>query len=202
MLYEEILNSGEQDAVYEFFWYNFKSSVVNFAQASQLDSIKRFAREVPVLSKKLNDLKSHKRYDDIIDEINIFLRNFLWSAIESNADSNEYSYHLNIANSNLKRWLNLPKIKDDKPEELVALKAIYSIHGPVLVNTMVPSSVNPFEIEPVITSIVRYAYSYKLEKVLTTLTQEPVTQKIVVKTLRSLGLNVPDSIRNLSKILK
>jgi hypothetical protein len=67
---------------------------------------------------------------------------------------------------------------------------------------MVPSSVNPFEIEPVITSIVRYAYSYKLEKVLTTLTQEPVTQKIVVKTLRSLGLNVPDSIRNLSKILK
>ena len=51
-----------------------------------------------------------------------FLRNFLWSAIESKADSNEYSYHINIANTNLKRWLNLPKIKDDKPEELVALK--------------------------------------------------------------------------------
>ncbi len=202
MLYQDVLNSGEPDAVYEFFWYNFKSSVVNFAHAASCDSIKKFSSEVPVLSKKLNQLKSLKRYDDIIMEINIFLKNFLWSAIESTTETNEYYYHINIANTNLKRWLNLPKVNDNKPDELVALKVIYSINGPVQVNHMVPSSVDPFEIEPVISSIVRYAYSYKLEKVLTKLTQEPVTQKIVVKTLRSLGLNVPDSIRNLAKILK
>jgi hypothetical protein len=207
MLYQDVLNSGEPDAVYECFWYNFKSSVHNFAAAdNKMDVI---AQRVPAVSKRLNELKADKRYDDIIAEIDLFLTDFLWTAIGTLASPGGHDYHMNIANTNIKRWLSLPKNKEDPPPDIVALKIIYAVIASKLGHTteILQMLLNirgvadkPFILENVIASITRYCYSHHIELVLNKLTQESVTQAVVVRTLRSLGLTVPDSIRDCSKI--
>jgi hypothetical protein len=64
-----------------------------------------------------------------------------------------------------------------------------------------------FDREHIIASMTRFCYRRVhegtwQEAVLTRLTKEPATQAIAVKTLQGLGLNVPDSIRNLAKFLR
>ena len=202
MLYQEVLNSGEPDAVYEFFWYNFKASVTNFTSANTDVKAK-----VPVVSQRLNRLKAEKKYDDIIVEINTFLVDFLWSSV-SILDS---EYHLDIASTNIKRWLNLPKIKEEPPADISTLKVIYSIvlkHKEPEVKQMLMNARGQFDRDRIVSHITRYCYrrttnegcSWALN-ILTKLTQEPVTQPIVVKTLRSLNVNVPDTIRSCAKLI-
>ena len=202
MLYQEVLNSGEPDAVYEFFWYNFKASVTNFTAVNADVKAK-----VPIVSQRLNMLKAEKKYDDIITEINTFLVDFLWSSV-SIPDS---VYHLDIASTNIKRWLNLPKVKEDPPADISTLKVIYSIilkHTEPEVKQMLMNAKGPFDRERIASHITKYCYRRATNEgcawaltILTKLTQDSVTQPIVVRTLRSLNVNVPDTIRNCSKLM-
>jgi hypothetical protein len=201
MLYDEILHSGEPDAVYEFFWYNFKSSVSNFAEACPV--LKQLAAAVPGVSAQLNDLKAQKKYDEIVSNINIFLKDFLWSALLTLAK--EKIYFLKIASTNVKRWLNLLKIQEHPPPDLVGLKIFYSLIISrtdllqIFMNIRGESS-KTFDLEQVIGGITLYSYRHREAGLLNKLTQEPETQAVVVKTLRGLNLHVPENIRNFSHI--
>ncbi len=123
MDYSDILNSGDDDATYEHFWYNFKDSVINISRLNS-ELFLNILENVDKTSKELNFYKKQGKINNIIIEIENFLSQFLWTSLHLfQKDTGEY--HLNIAHTNIKRWSSLLNTGTRAPFKV--LKLIYSI---------------------------------------------------------------------------
>jgi hypothetical protein len=204
MLYADILTSGEPDAVYEFFWLMFKDSVKNFSSSvygcTQLTEI---SGEVPVISGRLNNLQKDKKYNDIISEIDEFLTKFAWTSLLT-VDDPCFSYHINILNTNINRWINLPGIKETPQSAalhvILALSKNSSQYDLVKYARGPPES--PFDVKKVVSRITKFSLRKDRPTALTRLTGHPVLQPLVVDVLQDIGIDAPVTIRDGQKIIK
>lgn len=132
--YSDVLLRDYPDAGYEYFWLNFKDSVSNITRHGGTACTPKtvaLSREVPVLTNKLNNLQALGQYDQIGVEIQRFLKIFLHCVFK------ESDYHINIARTNLKRWLKYCQYRRDVPKDGVApmdplddpeMKYLYFLH--------------------------------------------------------------------------
>ncbi len=104
MTHTEILLSGDPDAGYHYFWMNFKGSVTNAASVSKNPDLRALDKELTLVSDRLNILKDQAKFDQIGQEIQHFLKEFLWHILS------EDKYHIAIASTNLKRWIRYTEI--------------------------------------------------------------------------------------------
>ncbi len=193
------------DAEYESFWYNFKDSVLNFSRASPSPLYDHILGRLPLVSSSLNALQKEKRYDEIITIIETFLTDFLWISLK-NPGNSSYPYHLNIANTNLKRWTALPNTSKSRAFNLV--KIICSIacnknpHPDTfgLISAIENLGVPEVDFVRIITVIVSYAYKHKMSTVLTRLMSDDECQRYTVAVLHKMNIMVPEHIRNGAKI--
>ena len=97
----EILSSSNPDKDYEFFWLTFKNSIIPYV-GKDVDMIKKFSKSLDVLQKE-------KKYDEIKDEITIFLYKHAESIAAHLIFSSCYvtCMHFTV---NMKRW---KKIDDE-----------------------------------------------------------------------------------------
>jgi len=197
MIYQEILDSGDPDAVYEHFWYNFKDSVSNFGQ------IHPIIETLPIegVSNQLNVFKSTQDYKHIIEKISSFLVEYLWTCLSSDS-----VYHLNINYTNLRRWLDLPNTQEshDCLLDLQLLKVIYSLIPKIGI-----TFIKEFDLEEgagayaenIIKNLASRAYLLKNSLILSRLTEHDLIRPYVICMLYQMGIKVPHTIKNGSKIL-
>jgi hypothetical protein len=207
MLYAEVLTSGDPDAVYEFFWLMFKGSVTNFTAVLNEDRAKvlfELEREIPVVSNRLNILKKEHKYSIIIEEIEAFLVKFAWSALLMIDDEN-FSYHINIVNTNINRWMNLPGIiKENETfallHVLLGLTKTKSQYD--LLKYVRGSEPEEFNVKKIVSRMTKFSLLKDRPTALTRLTSHVTLQPIVVEILKNIGLtDTPASIRDGQKIM-
>jgi hypothetical protein len=203
MLYDDILTSGEPDAVYEFFWLMFKDSVRNFSSSvSSCTQLTQISDEVPVISGRLNNLQKDKKYNVIISEIDSFLVKFAWTSLLT-VDDSCFSYHINILNTNINRWINLPGIKETPQSAalhvILALSKNSSQYD--LVKYARGPHESPFDVKKVVSRITKFSLRKDRPTALTRLTGHAVLQPLVVEVLQAIGLDAPATIRDGHKII-
>ena len=208
MLYSDVLTSGDPDAVYEFFWLMFKGSVTNFTSvllsgSTATDALRELEKQIPVVSMKLNKLKKDQRYNMIIEEIEEFLIKFAWNSLLV-IDDPSFSYHINIVNTNINRWLNLPGIKEnDKFALLHVLLGLTKTPGQYdLIKYARGKGENELDVTKSVTRATKFALKMNRPTALTRLTSHVTLQPIVVDALHSIGLtDAPATIRDGQKIV-
>lgn len=97
--------SFDPDYKFEDFWITFKSSIINFYYIFN----KKKVDNVLKLSDELNELKKQENYYLIEYKIHEFITDYstdIFNCID-NLDKDNYSYHVRIFFSNIKRWKHL-----------------------------------------------------------------------------------------------
>ena len=191
-----------KDEAYESFWYGFKNSVINFNHESPSALYEPIIKRISIVSNELNALQKQERYDDIIRMIETFLTDFLWVSLKKPYDSTDL-YHLNIAKTNLKRWIALPNTANDRLFNLV--KIICNIAcckkpHPDTFTLLHDIMQRDLDFVPIITAMTMYAYNHNMSTVFTQLLSDPECQKYTVAVLYKMGIVVPEHIRNGAKI--
>ena len=202
----EILNSGDIDAVYEYFWYNFKDSVVNISKLNE-DIFTYTLSKIKDVSETLNIYKKTKDVSKIIFEIENFLTDFLWTTLNAYNDKDKaerLTYHINIAYTNVKRWQALNETSKTNAFKLLAL--IYSILTSDAVEkaslTLLIEKIikGVFQRERIFILVVEHAYSLKSSAIFNKLLKED--SRLTVEILHKMNIIVPFGIKNGCKIIQ
>ena len=137
--HSQVLLNNEPDCGYEYFWLNFKDSVINASLCvlpkEISESLKDLSTQIPVLTDKLNDLQKKREYNEIFNHINRFLKRYFWLILA------EGEYHSSIATTNFKRWIKLCELRSlnpvpgfkhhdplDESDSFLNMKFIYFLH--------------------------------------------------------------------------
>ena len=211
MDYSKILNSGDPDAAHEYFWYNFKDSVINISVLNHT-LFTKIVEDIDKVSKELNYFKNQKRFNTIIIEIENFLSQFLWTSLNL-FDTANAEYHLNIANTNIKRWSALLNTGHSNPFKV--LKLIYSIltltfkkhtdTDSLNLKSLVKDIINEdfvFDRERILRLIVLHAYNLRSVAMFNKLTMIKEDQITTISILQSMNVNLPKHIKDGLKIVE
>lgn len=107
--HKDILLRNDPDSGYEYFWMNFKSSVINIAKFTSNSPLVCLGLEVQPVTDRLNQYKAEGKYDQIGKEIQHFLKRFFWHILS------ESEYYVAIASTNFNRWLKYCKLRRELP---------------------------------------------------------------------------------------
>lgn len=202
----QVLNSGDIDAVYEHFWYNFKDSVFNISKLN-VDTFIYIISKIKTVSDVLN---THKRQGDIskiVSTIENFLTDFLWTGLHAYNDKDPAAaldYHINIAYTNVKRWQAVKEAGKTNGFRLLSL--IYSI---ITNESLEKSSLHllidkvirgPFQRDRIFTIIIEHAYNLKSSAIFNKVLKQDA--KLTVEILHKMNIIVPFGIKNGCKIIQ
>lgn len=212
MSYEHILNSGDIDAKFEYFWYMFKSSVASFAQKYPQDTeFKRLTTETFAVSDRLNQLKIEGKYDEIIDTIELFLEDYFWSCLRV-ADT---KYHIDICYTNIKRWININRILDnrvvkDVSIEMHVLRVTYDALDKDTIG--ITADIKEFHqifpdglrghLRSIVDTLINYAIINRFPPILNKMCEHYVLKRQLIEYVKCIyGIDLPKQITNGQKIL-
>jgi len=97
--YAYILETNNKDKNIEYFWFGFKTSIVNFIIFSNNQKYLHFIKYINEKSYQMNNLQQQAKFNQIETEIKKIMIKYGFYLLKS-----LNFYHLSIYNTNIKRW--------------------------------------------------------------------------------------------------